>query len=196
MFAEFYPLSLLSTLQRASYRKSISPPCGHLRKHSSGALLLQQIAHCERSSLWSRHPPIPARGQFLLWPLPDYCKIVLHSAALLYCGLANSFSVENVIITNNLLWASHGQAGYCVFGRIKPQIVMKWIKKLTLTLMLTLAELLTKILGHYTRAGAVTWVVGVVTWLIVVHLIGWVIWNNRGQSPQTGTVSCVVCQKA
>lgn len=38
--------------------------------------------------------------------------------------------------------------------------------------MLTLAELLTEILGHYTRAGAVTWVVGVVTWLIVVHLIG------------------------
>lgn len=45
-------------------------------------------------------------------------------------------------------------------------------QKMPLTLGLTLAELLTKILGHHTRAGAVAGVVGVVTWLIVVHLIG------------------------
>lgn len=41
-----------------------------------------------------------------------------------------------------------------------------------LTLMLALTELLTEILGHHTRAGAVAWMVGVVTWLVVVHLIG------------------------
>lgn len=47
--------------------------------------------------------------------------------------------------------------------------------KVTLTLVLTLAELLTEILGHHTGTGAVTWVVRVVTWLVVVHLIGQVI---------------------
>lgn len=44
-----------------------------------------------------------------------------------------------------------------------------------LTLVLTLAELLTKILGHDAGAGAVTRVVRVVAWLVVVHLIGRVI---------------------
>lgn len=71
----------------------------------------------------------------------------------------------------------------------------RWIRKVTLTLMFTLAELLTEILGYYTGAGAVAWVVRVVTWLVVVHLIGWVIWSNRGQSPQTDTLHCVVPQK-
>lgn len=71
----------------------------------------------------------------------------------------------------------------------------RWIRKATLTLLLALAELLTEILGYHTWAGAVTRVVRVVTWLVVVHLIGWVIWSNRGQSPQTDTVSCVVFQK-
>lgn len=49
-----------------------------------------------------------------------------------------------------------------------------------LTLMFTLAKLLTKILGHHTGARAVTRMVRVVTWLIVVHLIGRVIWSIVG----------------
>lgn len=53
----------------------------------------------------------------------------------------------------------------------------------TLTLVLALAELLTEILGHHTRAGAVARMVRVITWLVVVHLIGRVIWSNRGQKP-------------
>lgn len=48
--------------------------------------------------------------------------------------------------------------------------------------MLALAELLTEILGHHTRTGAVTGMVRVITWLVVVHLIGRVIWSNRRQS--------------
>lgn len=52
----------------------------------------------------------------------------------------------------------------------------------TLTLVLALAELLTEILGHHTRAGAVTGMVRVITWLVVVHLIGRVIWSNRRQA--------------
>lgn len=60
--------------------------------------------------------------------------------------------------------------------------------KATLTLKLTLAELLTEILGHHTRAGAVTRVVRVVTWLVVVHLIGRVIWSNGAQSLSIGTI--------
>lgn len=51
-----------------------------------------------------------------------------------------------------------------------------------LTLMLTQAELLTEILGHHTRARAVAGMVWVITWLVVVHLIGWVIWIKRRES--------------
>lgn len=63
---------------------------------------------------------------------------------------------------------------------------------MTLTFELALAKLLTEILGHHTRAGAVAWMVGVITWLVVVHLIGRIIWNNEGQNPQNGTVLCAV----
>lgn len=45
-------------------------------------------------------------------------------------------------------------------------------RKPVLTLPITLAEFLTKVLCHHTRAGAITWVLRVVTWLIIVHLIG------------------------
>lgn len=48
--------------------------------------------------------------------------------------------------------------------------------------MLALAELLTEILGHHTRAGAVAGMVRVITWLVVVHLIGRVIWSSRRQA--------------
>lgn len=51
----------------------------------------------------------------------------------------------------------------------------------TLTLLLALAELLAEILGHHARARAVAGMVRVVTWLVVVHLIGGVIWSNRGR---------------
>lgn len=55
-------------------------------------------------------------------------------------------------------------------------------KKVRLTLVLTQAELLTEILGHYTRARTVTRMVGMVTWLVVVHLIGRVIWIKSRES--------------
>lgn len=45
-------------------------------------------------------------------------------------------------------------------------------KKVRLTLVLAQAELLTEILGHYTRARTVTRMVWMITWLVVVHLIG------------------------
>lgn len=45
--------------------------------------------------------------------------------------------------------------------------------------MLTQAELLTEILGHHTWARAVARMVWVITWLVVVHLIGRVIWSKR-----------------
>lgn len=48
--------------------------------------------------------------------------------------------------------------------------------------MLTQAELLTEILGHYTRARTVTRMVWMITWLVVVHLIGWVICIKRRES--------------
>lgn len=44
--------------------------------------------------------------------------------------------------------------------------------KPVLTLSITLTEFFAKILGHHTRTGAVTRVLRVVTWLIIVHLIG------------------------
>lgn len=55
-------------------------------------------------------------------------------------------------------------------------------KKVRLTLVLTQAELLTEILGHYTRARTVTRMVWMVTWLVVVHLIGRVIWIKSRES--------------
>lgn len=45
-------------------------------------------------------------------------------------------------------------------------------RKPVLTFLITLAEFLTKVLCHHTRAGAITRVLRVVTWLIIVHLIG------------------------
>lgn len=60
-----------------------------------------------------------------------------------------------------------------------------------LTLAITLAEFLTKVLCHHTWTGAITWVLRVVTWLIIVHLIGWVVCmtnrkvnksNNKGSN--------------
>lgn len=57
---------LCCTLSRGQHTKCIPPPCGHFRKHSSGSLLLQRMLHCERSSVLNRHPPISAKGQFLL----------------------------------------------------------------------------------------------------------------------------------
>ncbi len=68
--------------------------------------------------------------------------------------------------------------------------------KVTLTFLLALAKLLTEILGHHARAGAVAWMIGVITWLVVVHLIGRVIWSNGGQNTQNGTVSWAVFQRA
>lgn len=50
-----------------------------------------------------------------------------------------------------------------------------------LTLLLALAELLAEILGHHAWARAVAGMVRVVTWLVVVHLIGRVIWSSRGR---------------
>ena len=44
-----------------------------------------------------------------------------------------------------------------------------------LTLVVTLAEFLAEVLGHHAGAGAVTWVLRVVTWLVVIHLIGRII---------------------
>lgn len=55
----------------------------------------------------------------------------------------------------------------------------RWLRNVRLTLMLTQAELLTEILGHHTWARAVARMVRVITWLVVVHLIGWVIWSKR-----------------
>lgn len=52
-------------------------------------------------------------------------------------------------------------------------------EKVTLTLVDALAELLTEILAHHTRAGAVARMVGVITWLVFAHLVGQVIWSNR-----------------
>ncbi len=51
-----------------------------------------------------------------------------------------------------------------------------------LTLPTTLAEFLTKVLCHHTRAGAITRVLRVVTRMIIVHLIGWVVCktNRKG----------------
>jgi len=44
-----------------------------------------------------------------------------------------------------------------------------------LTLSIAQAEFLTKVLCHHTWTGAITRVLWVVTWLIIVHLIGWVV---------------------
>lgn len=52
-------------------------------------------------------------------------------------------------------------------------------EKVTLTLVDALAELLTEILAHHTRAGAVARMVGVITWLVFAHLVGRVIWSNK-----------------
>lgn len=48
-----------------------------------------------------------------------------------------------------------------------------------LTVRVALAELLTEVLGHDARAGAVTGMFGVVTGLVVVHLGRRVIWSKR-----------------
>lgn len=170
MFLSFYNLS-----------RNIPPPCGHFGKHSSVSLLLQQMPHCECSSVFKRHPLIPTRGQSLLWLLQDrftFCFLALLWPGKRALKLLRA-SVENVAMTNCL----------CVFVCVKRERSMqhrrarshRWIGKEALTLVLALAELLTEILGHHTRAGAVTGMVRVITWLVVVHLIGRVIWSNRRQ---------------
>lgn len=149
------------------------------------------MPHFECSSVLNRHPPMMARGHFLLWLLPEYCRTVLHSAALLYWKKGFRWKMrlwQTISITRR-------RELLCVCVRKKEALhTLWWKRKVTLTLLLTLAELLTEILGHHTRAGAVAWMFGVITWLVFVHLIGRAIWSNRGHTFQIGTVNCVVLQ--
>lgn len=55
-------------------------------------------------------------------------------------------------------------------------------KRVTLTVWVALAELLTEILSHDAGAGAVAGAVWVVAGLVVVHLCGRVIWKRREQT--------------
>lgn len=86
-------------------------------------------------------------------------------------------SVENVVrALQSHRWTATVRIFEILFSR--------WVnrgKGKTLTLLLALAELLAEILGHHARARAVAGMVRVVTWLVVVHLIGRVIWSSRGR---------------
>lgn len=113
-----------------------------------------------------RAPPSNIRGSQ---------KQVLFQASLDATVLAGDYFTVPVVCgtaCHAKIWVtfSYSQVAGTLFSVALSLTPAAW--EAVLALMLTLAELLTKILGHYTRAGAVTWVVGVVTWLIVVHLIG------------------------
>lgn len=91
LFISSHPLSI----------KYIPPPCGHFGKHSSVSLLLQQMPHCERSSVLKRHQLIPARGQCLLWLLQNrftFCFLALLWPCKRALKLLRA-SVENVVMT-------------------------------------------------------------------------------------------------
>lgn len=54
--------------------------------------------------------------------------------------------------------------------------------KNVLTLRAALAEFLTEVLSGDAGAGGVTGLVGVVTWLVVIHVVGRTIYRGRGQA--------------
>lgn len=70
----------------------------------------------------------------------------------------------------------YGWRGKEIWGTLRLTVLVDYRgKRRTLTVWVALAELLTEILSHDARAGAVTGAVWVVAGLVVVHLCGRVI---------------------
>lgn len=162
---------------------SKNPPGGHVRQEMH---VSESSAHCECILLsFHRQLLLPGRGRQSLLPLPQN-HLTCGRAAFFSRNLPKlaAASVENVVTA---LQSHRWTLTVRIFGILFSQRVNKETRQRnrkesgTLTLLLALAELLAEILGHHAGARAVAGMVRVVTWLVVVHLIGRVIWSSRGR---------------